>query len=295
MYSYDEFLGKSQTYFGYAGRESPGDLPFGLFILLGMEFLLKCPLAKIHPSLVADPSGPSLLQACGVGNASNAKTIMTNTAIERLQTAIPAFKEISTDATFLANIRNAELHSSAATLASLDVVEWLPKFTRVAEVICDHLELNVSDIVGAPIIDHGRMLVDDEDRKMQREVHQRIAIAKSFVQRLTKEELAGRQLIVAAPIARPSELVDCPACGFNTAMSLELARVSNTRFAEEDGNLIHDVISVAVGFLCPVCHLTLSSTAEVRAAGLRQQYVHTENEHISDRYLVDYEPDYGND
>lgn len=89
-------------------------------------------------------------------------------------------------------------------------------------------------------------------------------------------------------------VVDCPACGLDVALDLEPVRATNERF--NDGEILFDIISVARALRCPVCSLALTSTAEVRAAGLRQQHIRTETESIEDRFLSTYEPDdYGND
>jgi hypothetical protein len=251
------------------------------------------PLGENPPCLGADPSGPSLLHAFGVVTTAQPKTILAGTTIERLQVVIPEFKELAGDANFLSNVRNAELHSSSAALASLEIADWLPKFTRVAEVVCRHIGCDVEDVVGSAIVGQGRMLVGEEDRKILAEVRQRIAAAQRFLAGLTGDELAARKA-AGTPPSFPSEAVTCPACDHSIRVRVEEVRATNPRL-DEDGDFVHDVVSVAVALNCHVCGLTLKSTAEIRAAGLRQQYTRSEIETIHDRYWADYEPDYGND
>jgi hypothetical protein len=63
----------------------------------------------------------------------------------------------------------------------------------------------------------------------------------------------------------------------------------------EDGAIYADVISIAKSLTCSVCGLALSGPAEMKSAGLPQQFTHEEEDSIEARYLDTYEPDYGND
>jgi hypothetical protein len=63
-----------------------------------------------------------------------------------------------------------------------------------------------------------------------------------------------------------------------------------------DDRIIRDYI--AVSFSCTICGLELKNTAEIRAAGIEQQYVRTESESMEQRFMSNYaddEEDYGND
>jgi hypothetical protein len=179
-------------------------------------------------------------------------------------------------------------------LETIDVSLWLPRFIRVAQVICSHLSLDPSDVVGTEVMKQGRALVDEEDKKLAHAVATRIAAAKAFAEHLLDKEVQERHLAGLASRQSADKVVPCPACGQDVALDLEPIRRTNERL--EDDEIRYDIISVARGLECPVCDLTLSTTAEVSAAGLPQQYTRTEVESFEDRHLEYYEPDdYGND
>lgn len=298
MWDYDGLLGKAQTYFERADAVAADDDAFAVWLLLGLEFLLRAPLARVHPALLADPNGDAIMHAAGYPGAPDSKepkSIQITTVTTRLRRIIEEFTaDREDDATILTGLRNRELHTSEAALASVDVTFWLPRFTRVAEVICGHLGLDPTDIVGDEVMQHGRALVDAEDKKLAHDIQKRIATAKVFVEQLSETEVAARHSEARAARHRDAVVVDCPACGREVAVELEAIRTTNERL--EDGEILRDVISVARGLSCPVCGLLLRSTAEIYAAGLSQQHTRTETESLAQRYLEDYEPDdYGND
>src|SRR5262249_44270027 len=122
----------------------------------------------------------------------------------------------------------------------------------------------------------------------------RVAAAKAFAEHLRVDEVHDRHLAGLPSREAADKVVACPACGLDVALDLEAIRRTNERL--EDDEIRYDIISVARGLECPVCDLTLSTTAEVSAAGLPQQYTRTEAETFEERYLEYYEPDdYGND
>ena len=299
MWDYDGLIGKARVYFERAESVAEADDDaFAVWLLLGMEFLLRAPLAKVSPMLLADPNGDAILHAAGFPSGSDAKepkSIQATTVITRLRRIIEAFTAArEDDATILTALRNRELHTSEAVLASIDIPLWLPRFTRVAEVICTHLGLDATDVVGKEVMDWGRALVDAEDKKLAHEVATRIATAKAFAEQLTGTEVHDRWETARASRKYPAVVVDCPACGLKVAVELEPIRTTNERLDNDE--IVRDIISVARGLHCPVCNLALTSTAEVSTAGLPQQHTRTETETFEERILSSYEPDdYGND
>lgn len=299
MWDYDSLIGKARVYFERAESVADADDDaFAVWLLLGLEFLLRAPLAQVSPMLLADPNGEALLHAAGFPGGADAKepkSIQITTVVARLRRIIEAFTAASEeDATFLTAMRNRELHTGEAILASIDVELWLPRFTRVADVICTHLGLDATEVVGKEVMVQGRALVDAENKKLAHEITTRIATAKAFAGQLNETEIHDRWAGALESRQLADVVVDCPACGLDVPLDLEPVRTTNERF--EDGEILRDIILVARALHCPVCSLDLASTAEVRAAGLRQQHTRTETETIEDRFLAYYEPDdYGND
>jgi len=270
MWDYDGLMGKACVYFERAEAVAVADDDaFAIWLLLGLEFLLRAPLAKVHPALLADPNGDSILHAAGFPGSPGGKepkSIQATTVISRLGRIVEGFTvERENEATILTALRNRELHTSEAALASIDVSVWLPGFTRVAEVICGHLGLDATDVVGTQTMKHGRALVDAQDKKLMHDVTKRIAEAKAFVKQLSETEVHDRhEAAIASREDWTEYVVDCPACGLDVTVELEPIRTTNERI--EDDEIVRDVISVARVLDCSVCGLKLTGTADISAA-----------------------------
>ncbi|WP_066641151.1 hypothetical protein [Serinicoccus hydrothermalis] len=297
MWDFDSIYGKAKVYFARgAAHEHSDDEEFVLWHLLGFEFLLRAPLAKVHPSLLAAPEGESILAANGIPTSNESKSIPSHTVISRLMQIVPNFtKERQQDSVTLLNIRNVELHTGEAAAGNVANDFWLPKLLRVGEVVCAYLEANLQDVLDPEVIELARSLVDLEDKKLAHEVNQRIREAQAFFSKLTEEEIASRMPIAVASFARPPvRVVICPGCQHEVPIVMERVRASGERFV--DDGLVRDAIYVAVAFHCPICTLELTSTAEIVAAGLRQQFVQEEWEDLTERFQQDViDDDYGND
>lgn len=296
MWHFDSMFGKTKTYFARAAElEHSDDDEFVIWHLLGFEFLLRSPLARIHPSLLAAPEGDSILSANGVLTASEPKSVPTHTVVSRLMQIVPDFtKERQQDSTTLLNLRNAELHTGGAAVGNVSNEFWLPKLLRVAEVICDFLEVQLEDVLADDVVELGRSLVDLEDKKLAHEVQTKIDGAKEFVLRLSAEEIAGRLPPKPQIFWVTQHTAKCPACDSEIPINLEQVRTTGERLV--DDCVVRDVVYVATSFSCPVCTLELISTAEIVAAGLPQQFTDQESEDLGDRFQQDIMDDgYGND
>lgn len=297
MWDFDSLYGKAKTYFGRgAAHEHSADEEFVIWHLLGFEFLLRAPLAKLHPSLLAAPEGDSILSANGIPTSNEPKSVPSHTVVARLTQIVPDFtKERQQDSTTLLNLRNVELHTGEAAAGSVGNDFWLPKLLRVAEVVCAYLEVDLADVLEEEVVELGRSLVDLEDKKLAHEVAKLIGEAKTFLSKLSAEEISSRIPPKRSNFAWPPEQrVTCPACTHEVPIGVERVRASGERFV--DDSFVRDVVYVATEFNCPICTLKLQSTAEVVAAGLPQQFVDKEWEDLSERLqqdVMDY--DYGND
>lgn len=294
MWDFDTVYGKAKLYFARgAEHEHSDDEEFVIWHLLGFEFLLRAPLAMLHASLLAVPEGDSILAANGIPTLTEPKSVPTHTVVRRLMQIVPDFtQERERDAFNLLNLRNAELHTGKSAVGNVGNEFWLPKLLRVAGVICAYLEVDLADVLDEEVVGLGRSLVDREDERLARRVAGLIKEAKSFRSKLSEGEIASRALGLAGLPGQ--RRVACPACNHRVPIRAERMRTSRSRF--KDSSLVRDAVYVATGFECPICTLRLSSTAEIKAAELTQQFTEEEREDLTERLLqdvVDY--DYGND
>ncbi len=291
MWDLDGYMGKAQEYFRRAAQhDHSDDDEFVLWHLLGLEFLLRAPLAALHPSLLAAPEGDSLLAANGIPIDAEPKTVPSHTVLSRLTKIVAGFTTaLQRDAQTLLNLRNAELHTADAAVQNVGNEFWLPKLVRIAEALCGHLDFDVDDVLAPDVVQLGHRLIDAEDKKLAHEVSQRIAEARAFAQKLTDVELAARKAAIEPAtllerlraLSRRSK-VECPACA--TEIYADREYVRSTRERLEEGSVIKDKVYVVTACNCPVCGLKLVGTAEIVAGGLPQQVTLEEAESLEDMY-----------
>ncbi|MDX3190493.1 hypothetical protein PV458_18960 [Streptomyces sp. MN03-5084-2B] len=293
------FRRKAVLYFQRAEDSSDDDTVTALWCGMGLEFLLRAPLAQVNPVLLADPvvgDGYSALHAAGLKPSDNREpvSIKTKTVIERLVTVLPEFgPEDKKDAQFLIGLRNQELHTSELAYAGLPDFAWLPKFLRLIRKLSEFFGESPEDYLSTQFLAHAERLVDAEDRKVRHAVSTAINSHRSIAENLTEEEKkARRQNGLTAGFNSLS--VECPACA-NTCW----LRGDRLRLGREtlDGDMVKQrIYFVASKFECPVCNLTLTGVAEIAAAGLPQSFTLEIEELLIDRFEFEPEgPEYGND
>lgn len=295
MWDYADFLTKARLYFGRGSAHDAADDEFTLWMLLGTEFLLRSPLAKVHPTLLAAPEGPSVLHAAGFRDPDwNVKSVPTHTVVDRLRVIVPQFtKERAEDALFLLNARNAELHTAESTFVNMRAESWLPRWIRVADAICDFLDEPLDSFVEKQLIAHARSLLDTADKKLAAEVTARIAACRAFVEKLSKPEVEERRRRFTLRSGETATLA-CPACASDVQVDLSSSRFTGERL--EDDEVVYERVSVASRLECDVCGLLLDNTQEVLAAGLPLEHKVVISESLAERYESHYvDDDYGND
>lgn len=285
MWDHSGFMDKARLYFSRAAEHSRAeDEVVAMWLLLGLEFLLRAPLAKVHPALLAESGNgknDSIMDAAGFPTGGKPKSVSTALVISRLNLVVTNFKGQEGAARWLTELRNAELHSSENALV-IDQARWLPQFIRIVDVLCAHLGTTAEDLVGTELAAHGRRLVDAEDAKLRYEIQQRIDRSKALVEALDDATLAARRELRHRYFLQPVAQVDCPACHSQERLLLEEVRATNERLVDDE---VHrDVVHIAKELSCRICELHLGGTAEIHAAGIPQQYVIAQTQDITDRF-----------
>ncbi|MBO4240375.1 MULTISPECIES: hypothetical protein [Pseudonocardia] len=292
MWGYEEFIAKTKLYFDRAdscrkaGDEYPSDAI--LWLLLGLEFLIRAPLARAQPTLLAALDGPSILHAAGFARPGmRPRSIPTHTVLERLLHIEPEFGEDRRkDALFLADLRNGELHSADAVLDTIEPSTWMPQFLDVVESVCKHLGVPATDLIANDIVEAAQAARAKNDRALKKEVEKLVAQAKQFYSGLKPDEVEtrrGERLVNPNGPRRAERNISCPACQESKAAVLWLAvgRVGKTEYDEDSGQVHYTVTYLAEGLNCRVCGLSLSGAPQIVAAGIDRLYI---IEHEEDRY-----------
>lgn len=300
MWSDVEFRTKARTYFERAEASTGDDQLVALLCSLGLEFLLRAPLAAANPLLLADPvadDGYSMLHAAGFPGTKEPLTVKTKAVVSRLVAIVDGFDAIKTDVQFLIGLRNRELHTSASIYDAVADYVWLPKFLRAITVLANHFNEGADDYLSESFNEHAGNLVDVEDQKLKHDVATKINRAREFAEKLTDSERAerlGRTLEQKLFMGRWERPIDCPACGSGVYIQGFPVRYEKETFVDED-TITQRVFLVNRKFACTVCGLELTSTAEIAAAGLDQGWSAVIEESLEERYSPQYEIEYNNE
>lgn len=304
MWSYDEFIAKAKLYFSRAKDLDHDDDAFGIWLMLGLEFLLRAPLAKVHPALLAVPEGDSVLHAVGiVKKDSRPRSVVTKTVVDRLSHVHPDFgQDRAKDALFLADLRNAELHTSEASVRNASIEVWLPKLLAVVEAVCSSLQTPVTDFLSSEIVDQATAYREEADASVRKTVREALKNAQYFYSKLTADEISQRRAgaVLRVPLmGRRHQAHECPGCLSHSAdLVLASPRTVSTAYDEDTEEIESKLVFLAESLSCPLCGLNLTTTAEVMAAGVPRLHTVVVRE---DRYegwedRVSYDgDDYGND
>jgi hypothetical protein len=299
MWSEAEFRTKARAYFQRAEAATGDDQLIALLCSLGLEFLLRAPLAAANPLLLADPAaddGYSALHAAGFPGTREPLTVKTKAVVSRLGVVVEGFEAVQKDVQFLVGLRNRELHTSASIFDDIGTDVWLPKFLRAITVLARHFNEEPADYLSKPFLEHASNLVDVEDQKIKHEVATRLNKSREFVAKLTENERGERIARVNQKIFQDTweRRTDCPACGSSVYITGVPVRYEKEVF-DGDDTITQRVFLVNHKFACPVCGLELDSTAEIAAAGIEQGWSVLTQESLEERYLPDYAMEYENE
>lgn len=275
MFDYQGYVAKAQLYFQRA-EAAQDEAEKGIWQLLAFEFVLRAPLAKLSPSLLAHHEGDSILYAAGVQiPAANVRSTTSIMVLSRLEKVIAGFgRDRVEKARKVLSIRNSELHNSEAVVATSDRQDWLPALLDVVDAVCGHLGLKVSDVMTPGQQSEAAEYREAARDEIQGEVRKKTAQSRDFASRLSASEVSMREAAIP-----PQGTSPCPACGRVSLIKSWGGSTVDTAVLDEATNEVnYAVIRVVRSASCDVCGLDLANTAEVVAAGLSRtdRYMRTE-------------------
>ncbi|MDR7050007.1 hypothetical protein J2X54_002462 [Duganella sp. 3397] len=286
-------------------RKEGNDLDeYQLWSSLALELLGKAALAKIHPSLIADPThAPSLFAAAGHNLSTDVKTIAAHTLFERLRTVVPRFDERTKKfCSEIALRRNAELHSGETPFKAMRLDAWEAQYWHAAQIILEPLGAGLDDWLGASQSESPKALLRHSIEARRQAVAVRVERSKEdFLGRKKADQKSALDQAASRHAYHYRNLFtlvsdnewgcECPACtGLAFMAGVQINEEVVDTYGDEDGawESVETTYS-AEQFHCPVCDLFLDGGDEIEAAGLDTLYSET-----SEREM-EYEPEYGND
>lgn len=306
------------SYAQFTASDSP---LFGLWSSLSIELLARAALAKIHPSLLADPrEHQNIMYGFGVRTQREPLSIPARTVFSRCRLLISEFDDAAeAHCQLLAGIRNRELHTGEDAFDSLVHNRWLADHYRVATILIKHLSEKISDFFAQETISALETILEERSKEVEARAKKAVASCKRWYGKLTAAKKAKlikdiERLPFEGPPGERWILQACPACGNQGVLSG--GSVQRVHASLDEDGVVQNSSIISSSFKCRVCPLALTTHNDVYFAGLPSTFEVTQTldpvEHVginpedyfdtddmarilerSGLYVV--EPDYGNE
>ena len=294
LWDKDALIGKAKVYIQRAFEaESRDSELFPFWATIGLEFVGRAVLASVHPSLLADPQTPeAVLYACGIGDASKAKSVYAKTVFARCRLIVADFTE--SDFVFCMSLmekRNEELHTSAAAFESFPTEKWLADYYRVLEKVLKHLDLDLSHVLGDEDVAAATQMVAAAAKALLGEVKKKIANHKTAYGTLRQETIAERRSafkVNRMSFQGPTKNAKCPACGEDCLVSGEIVRSTDPKLTGDQ--LFWESIVLPNMLRCDVCGLELKGHGALHIAELGGQFSMLRWRDAAEYYLEGVDP-----
>ncbi len=285
--------------------KAAGDLDqYQLWASLALELLGKSCLARIHPSLIADPlHQASMFASAGINVGTDIKTILSKTVFERLHSLSPKFdnrtKKFCDD---MALRRNAELHSGEVPFKPMLIDSWEGRYWRIIQHVLEMKNLTLEEWLGVSDALAPKELIAQAHAAIVAATEVKVADAKEGFYALNKKNrqdklsgIAGKTAFhfrdLFSTLADAEWDVECPACEAVAFMAGTLYEEVVSDHYDHENPWEEEVVKYYSGdeLICVVCDLHLNSRDEIEAASLNPDYDETDTRERS------FEDEYGND
>ena len=281
----------------------PNDDLYPFWASLSLEFLARASLAKVHPSLLADPSqgGVSVLYACGLKSPTNKaqspKSIPAHTVFERCKAAVPGFiKDHESTCLMLAEKRNSELHSGDPAFVGFETGVWLMKFYHVCKLLVAQQGQTLQALLGdAGLATAADEMIAAEDRTERAAAQKAVGLAEAAFNALAEPDREQNRLATVSQVYPQNGIQrQCPACKAAGVVIGTRIRMSDPRL--EDDQIVTDITFLPTSFRCISCGLNLTKYAQLDVHNLGGQFNAKESQDANEYYgSYGDEEEHGND
>jgi hypothetical protein len=282
-WSSDSLWNKAMIYIERAFTGDRDSETFPFFAAIGLEFLARAALARVHPALLADPQdGNNILYAFGYNTTERPITVPAKTIYSRLMYVVPDFtKDDQSFCLLCAERRNRELHTGQLAFHNLRNSEWLPDYYRVTNKIVLSLGRQLAELYGDQEAREALDNIDVVQKETVSEVKQKIADIKRQIAILTPEELEARRKAhdtraVSIHFVNGSAQFRkvCPGC--ESFGMISATPVGSTAARIKEGDLVSQRFFSPKKFECKICGLEVVGSQALRIAGLSDQIMDEE-------------------
>lgn len=266
----DQYWLKAQLYALRAFEDGRRAWERPFWSALALELLARSALTRVHPALNADPQQEdNLFYALGFEIKGQPRSIPVHAVLARLQKLLPTFDKPTREfCDFLILVRNREVHTSELAFEGLAEAEWLPRYYKACQILCQHLGHSLEELVGRERALAGASLVAALESAKRDDVlkaisaHRKVFNAKPEVERT---RLRDQQMVLSMTWLEASAAATCPSCGSVAKLIGDLESQSEPMF-REDG-LIVEQRFLASQMDCGACGLVLKDVEEIHIAG----------------------------
>jgi hypothetical protein len=283
-WTYDALWAKSKLYMERALNADRDSAEFPFFAILALEFLARSVLAKLHPSLLADPQDAnSILYANGIPATDKPRSVPAKTVFVRVKSVVTDFsKEDEAQCLKFAELRNRELHSGGAPFEAMPTGTWLPEFYAVVGKLMGHLKRDLTDLLGKEEATAARRIIAEsfqEDRamveKLRAETIKNFNYLTSAEQKKRIEEHDPKVISARFASGEIGRVAKCPCCG---NQGWQLGDVTGQRPPIIDGNeIVAKLIVTPKAYACKICGFKLTGYGKLRIVNLADQFEYSDS------------------
>ncbi len=292
-WTHDALWNKAKLYMTRALAEKRESPLFPLWATVALEFVGRATLARVHPSLLADPqTGDNVLYACGVGDVKRPRSIPAKTVFLRCQEIVEGFT--SSEFGFvmgLIEMRNEELHSGGAAFEDYPTGLWLADFYRIVRILLESQGLTLDEFLGKEDAAVAEQMIDAARQERKSEVLKEVAAHRTVFEGLDGPEVSRRQEAQDADLKRVAadhKKANCPACGSQVAVTGTVVRTSDPRL--EDDWMVWEKVILPNHMHCPICGLELKGHEALHISGLGGQFAVEDSADPREYYATDFDP-----
>lgn len=289
MWGYDALQLKAQRYAEAMLDEERNDWKFGLLSSFALEFLARAALAKVSPTLLADPKDWNNLYH-SLGHTPKAKkfipkSITTAEVFSRLREILDDF-DTASEGFCLAHInrRNSELHTGETPFDGVKSSAWIASFYSTCAILLISLGSDLEEFLGDSEARVAKRLIEAARDSAAKSVMGTIKAHETVWNGKTEQErtqLTSQSSLWAAK--RLGHRVRCPACKSMSIVSGE--PISEPQKTIEEDDLITETQEhLPDKFECIACSMKLLGLAQLAAAGLGDTYKQTSTYHATEYY-----------
>ncbi len=277
----DSLWAKACIFIERAFQESKNDPLFGLWAALGLELLARSAVARVSPTLLAEPDREHRYLLHALGRGSERVPRKSLSAVQVLNLCSTLFEDFSNEELKLCiaiiNRRNEELHSGTCAFEEYPSSKWLGGFYKSCKVLCACQGNGLADLFGEEEAENAEQLLTDQRTEVKGVVEAKIAAHRKVFEAKSRDSQAAAAAAAEEAATRFAwegfHKTSCPAC--TSSSSISGATYGRERVFHEDGEVVVRQPVSPREFKCSACGLTFSNYAELEVAGLGGRYTRT--------------------